>query len=196
MNERTLPNRQLALAIIAGGASTRMGRDKALLRYGGQTLLERTARLGLALDLPVLVCGRAAPADWSLPAVGFVPDSALGAGPLGGLIVALSQFPAVLAVAVDLPRLDAHALAWLLAAARAQPQAAAVAGTRDGRAEPLFACYRAAALPMANAHLARGEHALHRLLRALDAVLMPMPPDIAATLTNVNTPDDWAALEP
>ena len=77
------------LAILAGGASRRMGRDKATLDAGDGPLLERSARLGLELGLPVLVVGRERPTNWPLPTVRFVADRMPGQGPLGGLVTAL-----------------------------------------------------------------------------------------------------------
>ena len=79
----------ITIAILAGGQSRRMGTDKAALQIGGVSLLERTARLALAVNLPVLVVGRPCPEQWPLPEVTFVEDAEAGLGPAGGLTAAL-----------------------------------------------------------------------------------------------------------
>ncbi len=178
----------LALAILAGGASTRMGRDKAGLPLAGSTLLVHLATLGADAGLPVLVCGRPRPADWAGPAATFLVDAAPGEGPLRGLEAALAQAEEVLLLACDLPRLTAADLAWLLAAPTA------VHGTavyRDGQVEPLFSRYHAACRPLLAAQLAAGRRSPARLLATGTFARVEAPPAVAAHLVDVDTPDDW-----
>ena len=109
---------QLA-ALFAGGASRRMGLDKAVLTVGGETLLARTSRLAKDAGLSVVVVGRARPDDWTLDTAAFLPDDVPGLGPLGALTTLLRRVSEpVLALACDLPRLDADALRWLAAHCR------------------------------------------------------------------------------
>src|SRR5581483_8996521 len=94
-------------AVMAGGRSTRFGRDKALLELDGETLLSRTVRtLSQATD-EVLVVGPPERAG-QVAGVTVLQDGLLGAGPLAGIATALSARPgdAVLAVAVDMPFLN------------------------------------------------------------------------------------------
>jgi molybdopterin-guanine dinucleotide biosynthesis protein A len=184
----------MALAILAGGASSRMGRDKALLADGRGPLLERLAGLGRARGLPVLVIGHARPAGWRDSAVRFLPDAEPGQGPLGGLATALAHAPLVLLLACDLPRLDDRALGWLLDEIATGPLGDGVVVTHAAGLEPLFAVYAERCRPRLAEALARGERALHRFIAGGDFRLVTAPDWLVAQLANANTPEDWQRL--
>jgi molybdopterin-guanine dinucleotide biosynthesis protein A len=190
------------LAVIAGGAARRFGRDKTQLPIDGTTLLARTAALGRDLGLDVAVIGHDRPAAWPphLAAVTFHADEQPGHGPLGGLVTALAlaastaaaPAPSVLAVAADLPALDRQALAWLLALDAAPPAVHARIPLHATHLEPLFALYRPPLLPALRARRDRGDHALHRLTDEPGVDTVPAPAWLPARLININTPADWA----
>ena len=187
----------VTVAILAGGQSRRMGRDKAQIDVDGLPLLERTAHLARAVRTSVVVVGRARPDDWPLPDVLFVEDEAPGEGPLGGLVTALrhADGATVLLLACDLPALTSEALSWLLNAG-AQCQPALVDGLvtiNGGRREPLFALYTPHCLPRIEAHRATGRRSLQALIDAGEFTHVEIPPTFATALVNVNTPDDLAA---
>ena len=183
----------VAAAILVGGASTRMGRDKAGLELEGTPAAVRLARLVDALFGEVLLVGGA-------PAPG-APGRAVADPPgepcsLRGLVGALgaARAPRVLVLATDLPL----ATPDLLLALVAFPEADVVAPRTAAGLEPLCALYRReAALPVARARLARGALSLQGLLGELslatlaDADLAAVDPDGSALL-NVNTPEDLA----
>ena len=186
---------EIAGALLLGGASERMGSDKAALELAGEPAARRTARLLATLFEEVLLVG------------GKPPDGTPGrrvadpAGPrcaLRGLVGALEAARAerVLVVATDLPGLTAD----LLLALVALPEADVVVPRTPGDGlEPLCALYRReSVLPLARARLDAGELALHGLIGALAATttlggrtLAAIDPDGAA-LANANTPEDWA----
>ena len=182
------------LAIFAGGMSRRMGRDKATLDAGDGPLLERSARLGVDLGLPVLVVGREQPAGWPLPEVRFAADRVSGQGPLGGLVTALELAAPILAIACDLPRLDAECLAWLRAESARLPLADGLITTDAGGIEPLFACYTPNCLERARTHLASGQRAMHRLVEAGDFRRVPIPAGLLPRLADVDTPGEWERM--
>ena len=188
----------VATVILAGGQSTRMGRDKAALRLENQTLLERTARLASAVSAPVAVVGRARPDDWpqELKAQ-FVPDGAENAGPLGGLVGALRwaqsvECEAVLLLPCDLPQLNAEVLRWIVAQPR---ENGSLAVTRDGQIEPLFAIYSLQVLAEAQTRLQSGRRSLHGLIEMRrernEFALLELPIEWHGALFNCNTPEDW-----
>ncbi|MDP8977916.1 MAG: molybdenum cofactor guanylyltransferase, partial [Actinomycetota bacterium] len=124
--------------VLAGGDSTRMGRDKALLRLGGRTLVERAVAVLADCCDPVLVAsgdGRRLPG----PGVEQVADRS-GAGPLAGILGGLerSPHPLVAVVAVDMPYASAAVLRALAAQWRGEP---AVVPSVAGRLEPLHAVW-------------------------------------------------------
>jgi len=179
------------LAILAGGSSTRMGQDKALLDDGRGPLLARLCAMGLDCGLPVLVIGRNRPHDWPLPKVDFVPDDVPGQGPLGGLVTALTCTAPVVMIACDLAAMTADALTWLVRACAEQPMHDGLVTERDGLIEPLFACYTARCRPQVETRLANGQRALHRLIADGDFRHVALPQLLWPALANVNTPEEW-----
>jgi molybdopterin-guanine dinucleotide biosynthesis protein A len=170
-----------AAAVLAGGASRRMGRDKATLAVGGVALaagvLAAAARVA---DPVVLVAPEGHPARRLGPRVVTDP----GEGPLAALAAALAALAAdhVLVLAGDHPGLAVDLLAHLAALA---PRGEAVACRRGPRLEPLVAVYgRAPALAAARARLAgpAAARSLLGLLADLDTVVVEEP--------------EWRALDP
>ena len=156
---------QAAGFILAGGANSRMGRDKGLLDFGGVPLILHTARLLEPLVTEVTVVGsprRYAPlglhaiADESDRQAQGGPD-APNRGPLAGIAAALAatHWGWNLVVACDLPYLSAEWLDWLLSRALRSRGEAVVPQTERG-IEPLAAVYRRECGAPIGAALARG----------------------------------------
>ncbi len=204
--------RRLPLGVVlAGGASRRMGRDKALLRLdrldGRPALLERavaTLRVAGLEEVTVVVSTseRGQSLREALPRLcdtPFLTDEAPGCGPLGGLHAALRAFPGrdLLLVACDMPHLDARALRLLTAPSDDD----IVAPRVSGRDQPLHARYGPACLPVATRLLQEGRIAMRDLLsaptlrvRTLDDAELARHGVPARAFANVNTPADLAAL--
>src|SRR5438045_208943 len=101
--------------ILAGGKSSRMGRDKAFLEIGGQTLLARQIQLVRAIGAnEIFISGREGP-DYSDFGCQVLKDRFHDAGPLAGIESALTAIstPLVLVLAVDLPDMSATFLKQL-----------------------------------------------------------------------------------
>lgn len=179
------------LALLAGGGSTRMGRDKALLPLGSTSLLAHLAGVGHAAGLAVVVCGRSQPADWPLADVRFVPDAVAGEGPLRGLEAALALADDVVLAACDLPCLTPADLTWLLAQTPAEH---GVATRIEDQLQPLFSRYLRSCLPLVGAELAAGRRSPLAVLRAGRFTQAQPPPAIAARLRDADTPADWQRL--
>lgn len=141
--------------ILAGGGSSRMGRDKALLELGGMTLVVRTARLVQEVaEAPTIVGSPERLGGLGLKVIG---DGWPGAGPLGGIATALHASDAQwnLIVACDLPYLTK---AWLetIAARALASRADAVLPMNERGAEPLCAMYQTKCERAIRASLERG----------------------------------------
>lgn len=189
----------LAIVVFAGGQSARMGRDKAQLSWRGASLLERACAAASNITDRVLVVGRERPADWRLE-VQFLIDETPHLGPLGGLQTALhwardQHLAGVLAVACDLPLLDESALRWLMQAAETRDCFHGLITTRDGETEPLFSIYKIACLPLVHQQLENQRRSMRGLIENGDFDFVDTPPDVAAKLLNINTPDDWVKLQ-
>jgi molybdenum cofactor guanylyltransferase len=196
-----------AAAVLAGGASRRMGRDKATLPVGGVELaslaLAAAARVAhpVALVAPLGHPARrvADPGPGRAP-VRLVADP--GRGPLAALAAALDALEAehVLVLAGDHPGLRVALLDHLVGLAGG---AEAVACRRGRRLEPLVAVYRRApALAAARARLAdpAGDRSLLGLLAGLrtlvveEAAWRPLDPD-GRSFVDLDDPADLAAWE-
>jgi len=171
----------VAAAVLAGGASRRMGRDKATMAVGGAALASVALAAAARVASPVvLVAPEGHPARRLAARVVADP----GQGPLAALAAALAALEAgqVLVLAGDHPGLRVELLAHLV---RLAPRGEAVACRRGPRLEPLVAVYRRApALAAAEARLAAaaGDRSLLGLLAALDTVVVEEP--------------EWRALDP
>lgn len=182
-------------ALTAGGRSSRFGRDKALARLGGQTLLERAAASLERCGVRLLV---APPGRYALPGWEEVPDTRPGEGPLAGLEAALAAATArrgagwVALCGVDQPALTPAYWAALWEARTAPGALAVQALDPQGRAQPLAALYHTALLPGVTALLDGGERRLRQAaLPEATVTVAGLPEDFFA---NVNRPEDLAAL--
>lgn len=180
--------------VLAGGRSRRMGRDKALLRHG------RSSQLAYAVSLLGGVTGRvfvsARPEQRSEPErsrFDLIDDRYEGIGPLAGILSAMDTHAGVdwLVVACDLPNVDAATLDFLLQHRSPTQPFTAFRSTHDGLPEPLCSIYRAGSDRILREFVADGVTCPRRILIRSDTRLLEQPS--AASLDNVNTPDDLAA---
>ena len=182
-------------AVLCGGASTRMGRDKATLELDGVPLALRVARaLGACVERVRLV-GK----DPALRVLGLelVLDRHPERAPIVGIAAALAgcEAPALLVAACDLVHLDPRVVLALLALVPAEGGADAVAPVGPRGPEPLLAVYRPRLLPELERRIARGELRLQALLRDIGALFVPeddlraLDPELRS-LTNANFPSD------
>lgn len=132
----------LTLVIQAGGASRRMGRDKALLPFLGKLLIERVIeRVSSVADELVVTTNR--PENYAFLGVPLFTDLIPDRGALGGLYTALSvaSQPLAAVVACDMPFASAELLAWERDQLLASEYAAAIPVTPSG-SEPFHSVYR------------------------------------------------------
>src|SRR5438105_4127648 len=110
----TLDN-SLAVAILAGGKSLRMGQDKTALRLHNRTMLEHVLERVKGLQLPVILIANE-PEKYGSYRLPIYPDAIPDSGSLGGIYTALktSETQHTLCVAVDMPFLNARLLAYLI----------------------------------------------------------------------------------
>jgi molybdenum cofactor guanylyltransferase len=141
--------------ILAGGESSRMGRDKALLELSGEALIVRTARLVESAAERCAIVGDTVRLEGLELLV--IEDEFPGAGPLGGIATALraSEVEWNLIVACDLPYLTREWLEFLIGHAM-RSDADAVLPMNERGAEPLCAMYHKRAESAIRAALDRG----------------------------------------
>ncbi|MEO6123391.1 MAG: molybdenum cofactor guanylyltransferase [Ilumatobacteraceae bacterium] len=178
-------------AVLVGGQSRRMGRDKALIEVGGSTMVDRTAAMLTASGCrPVVAIG---PAHLTGSAAS-IPDSHPGEGPLGAIITSLSHAisigaDAAFVVACDLPGLDVATLVALLDARDPDRRKPSLTIAVTSRREPLIAIWNTACLAALDAAFDGGERSVHRAIDTAAELLVVGVPVDSARVRNVNTPD-------
>jgi molybdenum cofactor guanylyltransferase len=136
--------------VLAGGGSTRFGRDKALVEIGGAPMLLRMR--SLVRDITKEVNVIAAPHKYAALGVASIGDRWEGQGPLAGIITALLTTAETgggavwnLIVGCDMPFLTREWLTYV--AERAQTSSAEVVAPQSAKGlEPLCACWRTSAV--------------------------------------------------
>lgn len=187
--------------ILCGGRSTRMGRAKALLPFGDETLLQRVVRILQPLVDEVLVVAHAGQALPPLPRdVRVVHDEIEDQGPLGGLQAGLRQATAdiLYVTGCDAPFLQ-PALVEVLFDALGQAEIAVA--DEGGFAHPLAAVYRRRVLPVVERLLAEARRRPLFLFQEVETIrvgeetLRAADPELLS-LDNLNTPEAYTdALE-
>lgn len=157
------PKRIIPGLLLTGGASRRMGSDKALLELGGHRLVDRAAAVLGAVAAPVIEVGP----GWA-SGLASVREDPPGSGPLTALwagVEALRSEPsAVLVLAVDMPSVSAALLRMLAD----RPGSPTVVPRSGGHPQPLCARYGADALAIIPGLLSAGQRSLRSLLTAVE----------------------------
>ncbi|MCD2188383.1 molybdenum cofactor guanylyltransferase [Actinomycetospora soli] len=199
-----------AAVVLAGGRSTRMGRDKAALSWGDGTLLDHVvAVLRRAVTGPVVVVGAAGfprPVDGA--GVLSVGDDEPGRGPLQGIATGLTTAGAAgrevaFLCSVDLPALHPAYVTAVLAALGDAGDTEVALPVLHGHRQPLAAAYRTVLGPRATRLLADGARrpadlfaaSVVRELSAADLLADPAlraaDPQLRA-VADVDTPEEYA----
>jgi molybdenum cofactor guanylyltransferase len=174
--------------VLAGGASTRMQRDKAALAYHGKSQLAWAFELLSPMCAATFVSVRPDQRDEATRArFPQIVDREPGAGPIAGVAAALLDHPkaAWLVVACDLPFLTAATLRDLVERRDPQRLATAYRSAHDGLPEPLCAIWEPAAREPLLAYMASGRQCPRKFLIGADVALLDLPD--ARALDNVNT---------
>ncbi|WP_029458784.1 molybdenum cofactor guanylyltransferase [Solidesulfovibrio alcoholivorans] len=181
--------------ILAGGKSSRMGRDKAWLSFFGQPMLARVASVVQNVTGELCVSGRD-PAVFGIHAP-WLPDVLSGQGPAGGVLTVLEATGrSCLVVSCDLPFLDEATLARLVAAWRNRPAGARMTTYRiadTGYVESLVAIYDPEGAPLLRESLARGQRRLSAIFPESLRCHIDYDKadrDTARAFFNVNAPPD------
>jgi molybdopterin-guanine dinucleotide biosynthesis protein A len=146
-----------SVVVLAGGSSSRLGRDKALLPIDGQPMLARTVETLSALSDDLIVVSNEPESHRSLaPAARFVPDVVPGQGSLMGVYSGLrvARHAHALVIACDMPLLNTPLLRYMLGLAQGYD---VVIPRLNGLLEPLHSIYGKACLPPISRLLGRGQ---------------------------------------
>ncbi len=184
-------NSALSAAVLAGGKSSRMGRNKALLELNGMTLIGHVTRIAARVTENVLVITNT-PQDYAFLKLPMFTDEVKNIGPLGGIYTALlhSSHPHCLVLACDLPFLSEKLVRTLAETAGAADIVTVDAGSGP---EPLCSVYSSACLPAIREQIDSGDYKIMRLLQKVRAHVLPVAGE--HELENINTPEDFARAQ-
>jgi len=191
---------QIGGIVLAGGKSSRMGRDKTQLAVdGSRTFVERAVATVSRLADEVIVVTAAEPYEQA--GVRWARDIYPGAGPLGGIYSGLraGSMPYVLVVACDMPFLSMPLLRHMVQMPRDYD--VLIPRREDGRLEPLHAIYARACLEPIHALLEAGRYCILDLfemgrMHYLDEEELRRYDPQGRSFFNINTPDElWQARQ-
>jgi molybdopterin-guanine dinucleotide biosynthesis protein A len=179
--------------VLIGGASTRMGSPKHLLKAAGQSWLERTVGQVAGAAAETVLLGRGeVPA--SLAGLRRLPDVPDASGPMAGVLSAMrwARRASWLIAACDMPQLTREAADWLLSLRRPGVWAVIPRLGEGWPLDPLLACYDFRSRPLLERLAAAGCLRIAEIARS-SKVATPVPPaDLAAAWANINRPEDLA----
>ncbi len=186
--------------LLAGGRSSRMGHDKKLMVYRGQTLLQRALELLQSSGARQIYLSGAQRGGYER-AVMEVPDLLPQAGPPGGIYACLHYLQEhgrlddtpLLVMPVDMPLLQEGVLRGLIDKLDARPAC--------HYQDEIFPCVIRASLRLhdflaaafAEGSERGGKRSMRSIFDFLDALELPYQGD-RRVFSNINTPEDWAAL--
>lgn len=200
---RMTPNPPIAAIILAGGRSSRMGRDKALLEISGRSLLEKISRLALECTDRVYIITPWIERYQSILPNGcqmirevVSPGETEPQGPLVGFARALTEIDAewVLLLACDLPNLNASVFKNQFDDLdNIPPEVMAWLPRHPKGWEPLCGFYRRQCLPLLEEFIDRGGRSFQGWLALIPVRELPLSD--RGMLFNCNTPEDLKRLE-
>lgn len=184
--------------ILAGGTSSRMGSNKALLLHQGGTIIERIYRVLAELFAEVILVTNT-PELYQFVPCRKVPDIYPGKGVMAGIHAGLSQSrePAIFVVACDMPHLKGKLIRHLTTLGEGVD---IVMPVTAGGLEPLHALYRKECLPALEEFLRSKEHSRVVSLFSRAKVRKIPQEEIRSfdvdfsSFDNINTPDDYRRL--
>ena len=183
--------------MLAGGQSSRMGKNKAFLELEGKPLVARSLDVLQAVFAEVLISSNKPElyADYAVP---VVRDEVLGRGPLEGLYQGLkvAAYDEVFFVACDMPFLNAALIRYLFS--RMSTYDMVIPQLSSGL-HPLHAFYHRRCLPAIKNNLEAGRLKIIDFYSSCSVGYVPESDlqdfsNLSKAFCNVNTPDDWAAI--
>lgn len=175
-------------AILAGGSSDRMGRDKAALVSQGQSFLERLHTMLFGVFSEVSVHGGTV-----VPTGGvLIPDENPGEGPVGGLLTAMrvANGRAVFVVSVDTPMVTEEVVRSIVEPP--VPSDGVRVASASNRIHPLVAVYGPDVLSVVERRFDQGQRSMMSVIDVAPRVVeVEVEPD---AVFNVNTEADYHQL--
>ncbi len=174
--------------ILAGGKSSRMGKDKAQLEINGEKILNRLKnQLSPFFDEIILSSNEQRKAFKTDLRVAY--DTKIGQGPLMGIYSALQESHSQInfVIACDIPNVNLSLVFQLLASS--EENDIVVPSFKKGRCEPLFAVYKKSVAPIAKKTLDLKKRRIIAMFPKCKVGTLPL--ENKSWYVNLNTPDDY-----
>jgi molybdopterin-guanine dinucleotide biosynthesis protein A len=180
-------------AILAGGRSSRMGRDKALLDLDGRPFIEHIANtLRAVFEHVIIVSGHKS--EYEFLMMPIYQDLYKDCGPLAGIYTALvkANNAATFIASCDIPFLSTSFIHYVIERDRHNDVTVVLGGNS---LEPLCGLYKKSCIPIIKKQLQEGEYAVRACLKKLHTTILSPPIDAPRNrvhpLMNINTPRDY-----
>ena len=183
--------------ILAGGKSSRMGRDKALLELKGMSFIKNIAdELQKVFTKVIIVSDRTE--AYKFLGLRIYEDIFKNCGPLAGIHSAFihSRSKVIFVVSTDMPLINSKIIKYILDLSFSNE---AIVYSIHNTIQPLFGIYnRTCFSVLEEDHLRRKQYSVVQFLNDIDSIIIPVPAsplcDIARMLVNVNTPEDYQQI--
>lgn len=177
---------EVTAVILAGGKSSRMGRDKGLAEFNGKPLVQFAIDACRKLTSEIFI----STGDTEYSRFGFplITDNFKERGPIGGIEAGLTatKTPGILVCPCDMPGISPNILKLILQ--KATVKNVVVAASGEGKIFPVLGYFSKTALPVIQNQIQKGDFKLMALLKELHADTVVVPDE--EELLNVNCPED------
>lgn len=179
--------------ILAGGDSSRMGTDKALLELDGITMIEHVARTLRSVFKKVVVISNV-PFKYGFLSLPAYPDIYRNCGPMGGIHSAFvhTEAPGLFVVACDTPLISKELIEYVTTS-HSESDIAVV--SLDGQVHPLCGVYLRSSFPIIEQSLNNHSPRLQEMFKRLNTSIIPISPDLPFydenLLLNFNNPKEF-----
>jgi len=184
---------EIKVLIMVGGKSTRMGQDKSLIKYSGQSQDLAIAEMCQQLNLPFAFSCSSENVERYLE-LGFeaITDTFTHLGPKGGILSGFQKYPdyALLVVACDLPFITKDFFKELIANRKLEKAATSFLSPENNMPEPLAAIWEPRSYLKSLQFLALGNSCPRKVL--MQSNIYAFYASNPQWLTNINTPDEAA----
>lgn len=183
--------------ILAGGKSSRMGQDKGLMLFNGQSFIDHTVQIVKEVcDNVIIIANQKGYERLSIPVYAdIIKDKGPAAGIYTGLHYSKTQYNLV--VGCDMPFLSSEFLGYLLS--QIDEKADAIVPEYDNRSQPLCAVYSKSCLSQFEQSIQNGQLKMKEIITQLNAkhVVIDKTKEFYSSnlFTNVNTQDDLETIQ-
>jgi molybdenum cofactor guanylyltransferase len=187
---------KIGCIILAGGKSSRMGEDKALLEYEGKYFIEKIAEELSFFEEKIIARGNNSSlteitdSKWQV-----IPDIYLDHGPMGGMHAALKtcESDAMFVVTCDMPLITGHLVRQICEAFDQQYDALIVV-TSDGKYHPLCGIYRKELYESMEEYLKQDNNRMMAVLKKCRLKYLQLDEVCSKQLMNVNTKEEYGKI--